>query len=237
VLGARHSFVSTYLFYQSIGFTGKHAASYLANLERQGPEAIPGAFELMQEVGGVEVLRQSQDSSWSVVGVFGEHGPLATDVQVFPLGSSDGAAPVRIRLRLARGAWRLGYAALASVEGPAAPQRLHPALVTNKGESDSLALQRLLDDDRYLVTYPGDAYTISFAVPSHLADAEFFLESRGYYYEWMRSEWLEDEDPLMLALIAFSPRNALRQLAPRFKHLEPILEAQFWASRFGRTVK
>ncbi len=234
VLGARHSFVSTYLFYQTMGFSGRNAGRNLATLEREGARAFPGAFEMMRTVGSIEVLQMNSAGAWIPVSHFGEQGPLATDVQLVPLSDTDGSAPVRIRLRFAQGGWRLGYAALAARGAVVTPRSIDVTEVTREGSSDSLALRRLLEPERYLVTYPGDKYEISFAIPEELRGAEFFLESRGYYYEWMRSEWLADEDPLMLGLVALNPRAALKRLAPQFKNLEADLETQFWASRFGR---
>ncbi|HSD28956.1 MAG TPA: hypothetical protein VLL75_16780, partial [Vicinamibacteria bacterium] len=61
---------------------------------------------------------------------------------------------------------------------------------------------------------------------------EIFLESEGFYYEWMRSEWLAEEDPGMAALALADPAEALRRLAPAYKAEEPHLERAFWASRF-----
>jgi hypothetical protein len=182
----------------------------------------------------VEVFIQESDSSWALKGEFGEHGPLATDVQAVQLGNSAGDGPVRVRLRAAQGAWRFGYAALAVVTDVVEPVHLPAISVHRADTADPIALERLLDPDRYLVTYPGDVFTISFAVPDQLSDAFFFLESRGYYYEWMRQEWLSEESPLMLGAVTLAPRAALRMLAPRFKDLEPVLEKQFWSSRFGR---
>ena len=65
-------------------------------------------------------------------------------------------------------------------------------------------------------------------------EVELFLDSKGYYYEWMRSEWLNAEDPLMASLVLLNPEEALRRLAPAFKRAEPEMERLFWQSRFGR---
>ena len=54
------------------------------------------------------------------------------------------------------------------------------------------------------------------------------------YYEWMRREWLEEEDPRRLQRYLASPAMALRELAGPFKKLEAEFELNFWASRFGR---
>jgi hypothetical protein len=189
---------------------------------------------MMDAVGTIEVERATAAGSWEPAGSFREPGPIASDVTVVPIGAGRGAEPVRLRLRMARGAWRIGYLALATLGDPVTPVAVGPVRVLRDGQPDSLALVRLHDPRRYLVTYPGDRYRIEFALPDVDAGVDLFLESRGFYYEWMRPEWVAEEDPAMLALIGTNPREALRRLAPEFKRREPELEHRFWASRFGR---
>jgi len=232
VVTARQSLASTYVFYQSLAYAGSRAGEILAAVEREGASAFGGAWTLMHRLGSVEVLLRSTDGTWRPVGAFGEPGPIAADRQAVPLGSV-AAGPVRLRLRFARGAWRfdeLGLVALGSLVRPIA---LDPARVERGGVADTLALARLRDPNRYLVTNRGDQYRIVFDLPADGANLEFFLESTGYYYEWMRPEWLREENPAMLALIAVNPAAALRAMAPGYARLEPRFEELFWASRFG----
>jgi hypothetical protein len=60
-----------------------------------------------------------------------------------------------------------------------------------------------------------------------------FLESRGYYLEWMRDEWVREESRFGSLLMFLAPRLALRMLAPRFKAIEADIESQFWSSRYA----
>jgi hypothetical protein len=52
------------------------------------------------------------------------------------------------------------------------------------------SLQRA--DDQYLMTSPGESFTLSFpaGVPPPGAQRTWLLKSRGYYIEWLRGEWL-----------------------------------------------
>jgi hypothetical protein len=72
---------------------------------------------------------------------------------------------------------------------------------------------------------------LRFELPA--GDPELFLESRGYYYEWMRPSWLAEEDLGELARLAFDSRRELKRLAPRYKRLEPDMDRVFWNSRLG----
>jgi hypothetical protein len=234
VIGARHSLVSTYLFYQTMAFAGRSAGSWLARLERDGLEAFPGGFTMMDLLGGIEV-ELKQAGGWFPVAEYGEQGPIATDVQVIVLPETEDS--IHIRLRLARGNWRVDYLGLAALSTTVEAHILEPEeVVAANGLADRDALERLRHSEEYLVTYPGDRYRLRFQVPAAQGPVELFLETRGYYYEWMRPEWLAEEDPVMLALVGSDPATALRVLAPAFKRREAGLDEQFWASRFGGRV-
>ena len=102
------------------------------------------------------------------------------------------------------------------------------------GHRDDRALTLLLEGERHLVTHPRDAYRLRFRLPPSDSPLELFLESEGFYYEWMRGEWLAEEDPAMAALALADPAEALRRLAPAYKEQEGRLEQAFWASRFRK---
>jgi hypothetical protein len=141
---------------------------------------------------------------------------------------------LRVRLSLTRGLWRIDQIALASLDSAHAPVRLKPVAVRRDGREDPAALAALRDSTEPLVTLPGDAYAISFELPADFKEHELFLESRGYYIEWMREEWMREANPMRAAMLVTDPAASLRLLAPEFKRLEPRMEAMFWASRYVR---
>ena len=85
-----------------------------------------------------------------------------------------------------------------------------------------------------MVTLPGDCYTLVYDLPRDDAPYDVFLESRGYYLEWIRDAWLEEENPALLAELFMSPEQALRRLAPQYKRIEPGMEQIFWSSRYAQ---
>lgn len=142
--------------------------------------------------------------------------------------------PLRIRLRLTQGLWRIDYVALASLGDTVTPLRIVPTRVERGGVIDLDATRALTDSDvrTPLTTFPGDAYDIVYRLPAGPSRYELFLESRGYYLEWLRREWLPEADPVKAARMAFDPAGMLRELAPQFKAVEPNLEHLFWSSRY-----
>jgi hypothetical protein len=233
VLGARHTFVSTYLFYQILAYLGDEAGEWLARYERGELPEISHFLGSDNDLAQIHIYVLADDGSWKQVGVYDEGGPLATDVQVIPL-SSEHSTPVRVRLDLTRGFWRLEYAALAELIDTVHPQEIHPESVYREGQSDPVALATLRDPDRHLITYPGDTYRLEFRLPGSTADLELFLDSEGYYYEWMRQEWLAEKNIGRALEMLYQPDLALRRLAPPFKRVEADMERLFWESRFRR---
>jgi hypothetical protein len=232
VLGARQSFVSTFVFYQTMAYLGQDAGAWLAGLERGDSTAHRAVTQMNHLLGEIAVAVEDGGTRWRQVGRFTEAGPIAGDVQLFPLGTRASDDSVRVRLTFARGSWRVGYVALATISEAAGAVVLEPTSIRALGRTR--AADQRLDGRAYLVTYPGDQYQLQFDLPSGAPAYALFLESRGYYYEWMRGEWLREENPQMAAMLLLDPHEALRRLAPDFKSRESEFEAHFWASRFGR---
>lgn len=232
LVGARQTLLSTHLFYQTMAYFGSRAGEFLATLERGGPAAASRAMGMARLLGGIDAEVAEGEGPWRPIGAFDEAGPIAGDVWLLPFEAAGG--PVRVRLRLAKGHWRLDQVALVRRGSAVAPLRLEPLSVERDGTPDARALGLLRHPGRHLVTLPGDVYEIVFPLPESRHGFELFLESEGYYYEWMREPWLAEEDATMAALVIADPAEALRRMAGSFKGHEADLERAFWASRFRR---
>jgi hypothetical protein len=237
VVGSRQTLLSTYLFYQALAYLGRDAVHTLAALETQNRVALRHSWGLRQQLGGIEVLVAGRGGRWQKAGELYETGPLASDVKLvlLPDGAGRAGGRVRVRLRLTRGHWRLDYLALAKLGARVQPVRLEPAQVSfEPGPYRQPGAPAPVDADGTRVTLPGDAFTFTYRLPDEAARYELFLESRGYYLEWLRDEWMREEDPRRVAMLRDDPERALRELAPAFKEHEPQMEAVFWNSRYVR---
>ncbi|MGE5313845.1 MAG: hypothetical protein ACM3Q4_04030, partial [Acidobacteriota bacterium] len=230
VLAARQSLMTTFLFYKTLGYMGRDAGQWFAEMERSNVNEPIRALEDI--LGGIDVSVMDEQGAWKAAGTMLEYGPLATDVHLVSLPHVEGDS-LRVRLTLTKGYWRVDQAALTSIIGTAEALRISPADVQRDGAHDPVALSMLLDSSKTLVTLPGDTYRMQFMLPDSLKHAALFLESRGYYLEWIRKSWLAEEDPLALAQILFDPAEALRRLAPEFSRSERLIEAQFWKSKYA----
>lgn len=231
VLGCRQALLPTYLLYQALAYMGSDAGHWLAEIERGHISGKESAMEGL--IGGIEIATRSGGDAWQSAGSMNEHGPLARDMHLTPIGSPSDTA-IGVRLRLTKGAWRLDYVALAELSGSREPIRISPSQVMKDGEADAAALAALLDPAKTLVTQPGDVYTMRYTLPDPQARYELFLESRGYYFEWMRKEWIDEENPALLAQMFLDPDGALRRMAPEYKRVEATMEECFWGSRYAK---
>jgi hypothetical protein len=52
--------------------------------------------------------------------------------------------------------------------------------------------------------------------------------------EWMRQEWMSEQNPLLAAMLVADPAYAMKALAGPYKEQEPTIEEMFWNSRYVR---
>ena len=231
VLGMRQSLMSTFLLYQTLAYMGEDVGHWIAQLERSGLDDADPMHNLLKEIAELEVFVE-EDGERRKIGGISEYGPLVTDQHLIKLPASSNGS-VKILLHLNKGFWRLDNVALTGIGEPLLSHRLKPVATSYKGTDDPDALEKLLDPTTSLVTLPGDRYEISYSLDEDPQNYAYFLESRGYYLEWIRQEWLADHSPAKLRQIFLNPTAAMQELAPAFKEIEPVMEEAFWNSRFS----
>lgn len=232
VVVSRQTLLTTYLLYQALAYMGRDAGRWLSSAGTASGSRT-STRSLGRVLGSIEVLMPDGREGWTAVGQVGETGPIASDTRVVPLPEVR-QPTVRVRLRLTRGLWRLDQVALVPLGDEVVPRRIAPRSVARDGAADSAALRALTEPSRTLVTLPGDVYDVTYRLPPRPGDYDLFLEARGYYLEWMRREWMAEENPLQAARLLLDPEGALRALAPSFKEVEPGIERLFWNSRYAR---
>lgn len=230
VLASRQSLLSTYLLYQAFAYMGTAVGEWLAAFERGDASTKRSAGRLVETLGGIEILTRDTGGTWVSAENVLETGPLASDVRLVHLPPTRDS--LRVRLRMAKGAWRVDYVAVTTLAERVEPLRLAPRTVSGPAGRDDGARAKLLDSAQVLVTLPGDAYTLTYELPGDAPRYDLFLESQGYYLEWMRQEWMAEENKLAAMRLFLDPAGSLRSLAPQFKRVEPGLEAAFWSSKY-----
>ncbi|MBA2293020.1 MAG: hypothetical protein H0W15_11265 [Gemmatimonadales bacterium] len=230
ILATRQSLLSTFVLYQGLAYLGTEAAPLLARLDA-GIES-PMVAGIGKVLGRIEVQVPDAEGGWITVGMVGETGPLATDTKVVPLPVQHGTT--RVRLRMTQGLWRLDWIALANLAPAAAAVRLEPTVVMRDGRKNMVALATFRSRSAAVTSMPGDEYTLRYQLPAPPKSLELFLEARGYYLEWMRQEWLAEEDHGKATRFLLDPAAMMRALAPAYKSQEAEMDAIFWGSAYVR---
>jgi hypothetical protein len=112
------------------------------------------------------------------------------------------------------------------------PLRIRPTRVMKDSVADDVAKKLLMDTTQYLATFPGNRYELIYELPENDREYEVFLYTKGYYLEWMREEWVMEEDNFKMAMMFAFPKYYLKMMTPEFKKIEPVMEESFWNSRY-----
>ena len=168
VVTARQSLMTTYLIYQALAYMGNDAARWLAAMRTSRDTSVQAEAILGRLLGTIEISILGDNGEWLAAGSAGETGPIAADTKIIPL-PANGAKPLRVRLRLTNGLWRLDWIALASLGPGVEPVRLAPITVRRGGNPDSLSTRALAPGGNGsrepLTTLPGDALDLVYELP------------------------------------------------------------------------
>lgn len=230
LIGSKQTLLTTHLFYNVMAYTGQHYGSLVAEVENGNTQSKNRIQKLWDKLGGIEIYLQKEDKKWVKIDEINEMGPIASDVHLVKLPPLK-QDKINLKLRLTKGLWRIDYLALATITAEEAPLRINPSLVLNNDTTDQKAFVHLTDQDEPLVTMPGDQYTLHYKIPDDCT-YQYFLETKGYYLEWMRDGWLEEENLKKAAYAFYFPGRFMRKAAPEYKKVEPFMEKIFWESRY-----
>jgi len=141
----------------------------------------------------------------------------------------------RLRLSFTPDNWSIDWVGVSFATSDAMHSRvLDPqALTVRRGNGYAHDPSLLAGEDgRYLVTYPGDLYRVSYALPPVPAGMErsYFLASRGYYVEWMRMDWIAGRDAGEAPPMEFDDA-LLQRTARTWLQKRGDLEARFYGTR------
>ncbi|WP_373520605.1 hypothetical protein [Aquiflexum sp.] len=226
VLGKRQTMMTTYLLYQGLAYMGKSVSYFLAQHELGNMEKKLGIFEML---GGVEIYFQNPNLEWQYAGEVNETGPIATDFNMVEIGNVP-HGNLKIKLLMNRGLWRIDYLSLVDIYSEVKPTVVSPYAVENIHGKEKEPFSKLMDPEEFLVTYPGEKFLINYQLP--FEHAELFLDSKGFYLEWIREDWIKEQNFRKLNQMVNNPSTYLKKVAKEYKRIEPVMEEAFWNSRY-----
>lgn len=226
VIGKRQTLLTTFLMYQGLSYMGGSVGYWMGEVETGNLKPQYGIFGIL---GGIEVFVKEASGRWKKAGEVNETGPIATDFSLISL-PPETTDTLYLKLRMTKGMWRVDYLALTDMRKEVVPIVVRPTAAQTIRGREQRPLDRLLDEKQFLVTYPGEAFKINYQLPTTSCD--LFLDSKGYYLEWIREEWQKEQNFRQLKLMVSRPHAYLNRAAEKYKRLEPSMEETFWKSRY-----
>lgn len=229
----RQSMMSTYIFYSAMGYMGNESGKYFTRMS-ENPYYRKKFHEINQTLGGIDVYL-FENNSWVFQGKVHELGPVAVNRQLIHLKKT-GDKVTKVKLVLNAGTWRLDHVAVVDIQKKIQSFDIQPCRVEDKGVGDDKSLDLLNNQSSHLVSMPGSSYRMYFKLPGENQKYQLFLQSKGYYIEWMRDHWLKDKNRAKLWQMVMMPKWYYKSEARRYKTYEKNLEHIFWDSRINTDV-
>jgi hypothetical protein len=229
VVTQRQSLLTTYLFYSSMAQIGSQLGTVMAAYENTAPMIRDAKDDMYDILGEVEVS-VLVDDHWVEVGRIQEQGPIVTDSHLVPI-NIDGDYS-QVKLTMTKGLWQIDQVGVVELYDIIEPQYIKPAQLLNEGIPDAQLLAALNNEEEFLVNNPGVSYTLVYELPDD-QPYSIFMDTRGYYTEWMRAEWLAEENQRLARMIINRPKQWLKVMSPGYKQVESEMNELFWRSKFG----
>jgi hypothetical protein len=232
LLRMRNSLLNTVLLYQQIlGDPGARSLDWVGHSLQQISGAIDMGRWYAQRMG----MRVSveENGKYREVNHIADTGPIAFhDVAVLvPVPRTGRHDSVHVRLSFVADEWRIDRVQFAN-QYRRPPTRTIPGatVVTADASQSASALRDLSEpDEHYVVTSPGQSFTIVFDAGRNVDNVHqtFFIVSQGYYTEWVRGSWIRTASGK-----SFTPSDgALLDALRRWRSEQPTLEREFYSTR------
>ncbi|HRI00184.1 MAG TPA: hypothetical protein PK006_03955 [Saprospiraceae bacterium] len=236
ILHFRQSLLTTYLFYNAMSLMGNEVSDVFNKLETS--TRAKKKFDATTKIlAGIDAYVWDENKQkWVFQDAFNETGPIAINKQFINIKLSKPQKKFKIKLILNKGLWRLDYAAMSNVIKELSPQKILPYKIERNGKESPEALDKINDPKKHLINLPGNTVQLYYKMPEQNQDYELFLYSKGYYLEWMRSDWVKDKDISKLKQMILQPRKFLKQEAKNYKKYEKEMEEIFWNSKIEQQL-
>jgi hypothetical protein len=139
---------------------------------------------------------------------------------------------LEIELLASRSNYRIDFAQLVQIEKEHVPRLVKlNALKTQDGKIHEQGTNQLMKGEKHFLIQPSEHFILSYHDDQAQANSEYFLAATGYYLEWMHKGWQGEPDEDQFIDLLANPKQKLKELAPIFKQIEPLIDQVFWNSR------
>lgn len=189
----RNSLFTTVLLYDYLlASQGVHAFEWIAH-ELATVSGAVALGDFNHTYMGLRIEKKT-GNEYRPIGRIPNTGPIAWREVAVPVSMTPGDS-LYLRLKFLTDSWRINEIKLAAFADTAEVRYIPISKMYNANGSLTPEKAELLNkgDDRYVVTYPGDRFTISFKAGTEQEGkrASYLLAGQGYYIEWIRDHWLD----------------------------------------------
>lgn len=234
VLRLRNTLLSTILFYDVVlGSQGIYALDWTERMNTDELYASQfGAIYKAFSSISVQVLRNGQ---WVQHTSISDVGPITwkdvgTEIPVHREGE------LSVRLQFIPDNFMIDLVAFDVQSSDEVALALNEVFPTEVRENSGTVRKDVLgllekDDDRYLVTNPGESYRFFYHIPeTENGDQALFIRSKGYYTEWIRGSWLKEQETSYRFNLSEIDLT-LSQLARSWLENKDLIEGEFFEAR------
>lgn len=225
----RNSLLSTLLFYNMVlGDQGLKALAWQHRLDRDPVYA--SAFSMLYgRYSGVRASVQ-ENGTWRMVGNLTDAGPIVWRTECVRIPTK-GRDSVTVRLScLADNAFLDHIAVAARHTGPTRTTIVPWTITASTVDTNHTPLDQ--KDKNYLVHDPGDHTSLSVHIPRSSVHGSLFVRSNGFYYEWVRAEWLQRPTTTGASDVINSDRM-IKDLGRRWMDQHLLIEEAFRTNRIS----
>lgn len=229
----RNTLLTTTLLYDVvIGSQGINALEWTKKMNNDKFYAMQ--FKSVYDLFSGISIECKINNNWTEIGKYQDAGPINWKYSVAEIPvSSDGK--IQIKLEFIPDNFMIDYIAFDTTQSKnnLTVEKLNPVLITNfRNESGNEIVNVInTDDDQYLITNPGDSYLFSFKIDkSPDKETSLFIESKGYYNEWIRGNWINNQD-VNYTFNLFDIKGTFNQLVTSWIENKDLLEEEFFKAK------
>ena len=234
IMRSRNTLMSTVLFYDVVlASQGIQSLNWMNRMNTDPIYALE--FKTIYDAfSGISVL-EKQNDTWEHRGTFRDAGPMNWRSSVLEI-PVEKPGKVSIRLQFVPDNYFIDYIAFDADTSQATEFEVENLPFTdiedNLGTLRSDVDPLIKNDDRhYFVTEPGDSYYFHYNTKNtNLPIQTVFLQSKGYYTEWIRGDWLTTKNK-NYSFDLFAVDRTLAELAQSWLNNKSTLEREFFRTR------
>lgn len=236
VLKIRNTLLTTILFYDLVlASQGFEAIEWTEKM--QNNYVYAQLFnELYKSYAGI-LIKTLKQGSWKIQSKIGDIGPIAWKEIALRIPVEVEQNTTSIRLEFFPDNFMIDYIAYDinnKLNHPHQINKLYPHTIVDDHNNPRDELSKILEeqDDNFLITNPGESYYLSYSLKSGDSNnTSVFVQSKGYYIEWIRGNWLVDKNFEKYKFNLFDIDKTLLQLQNSWLENRLLIEDNFFETR------